>query len=141
MNKVVIDTNVFVAALMSRRGAAFRLLGLVGTGTFEISVSVPLILEYEDAAKRRAGTHIPLSEQEIDDVIDYVCSAAEHYQVHFLWRPLLPDLKDDMVLELAVGARCSFIVTYNLKDFLGIEQFGLEAITPQTFLGKIGALP
>jgi len=141
MYKIVIDTNVFVTALMSRRGAAFCLLELVGTGAFAASVSVPLILEYEDAAKRWAGTRIPLSEQEIDDVIDYLCSAAEHHQIHFLWRPLLPDLKDDMVLELAAGTRCSFIVTYNLKDFLGIEQFGLEAITPKTFLEKIGAMP
>jgi putative PIN family toxin of toxin-antitoxin system len=141
MDKIVIDTNVFVAALMSRCGASFRLIELVGTGRFEIGVSVPLVLEYEDAAKRWVGSRIALSEEEIDDVIDYMCAVAEHHQVHFLWRPVLKDPKDEMVLELAVGAQCSFIVTYNVKDFEGIEQFGIEAITPKTFLEKIGALP
>lgn len=141
MDKIVIDTNVFVAALMSRRGASFRLIELVGTGRFEIGVSVPLVLEYEDAAKRWVGSRIALSEAEVDDVIDYVCAVAEHHKVYFLWRPTLKDPKDDMVLELAVGAQCSFIVTYNVRDFAGIEPFGIEAITPKTFLEKIGALP
>jgi hypothetical protein len=39
-----------------------------------------------------------------------------------------------MVLELAVKARCSFIVTYNRRDFAGCERFGIEAITPPAFL-------
>jgi predicted nucleic acid-binding protein len=65
MNRFVIDTNVFVSALMSRRRASFRLLELIGTGRFEISVLVPLVLEYEDAAKRWAGSKIALSSQDI----------------------------------------------------------------------------
>ena len=72
MHKIVIDTNVVVAALMSWQGASFRVLSLVGTGRFEIAVSVPLVLEYEDAAKRWCGTRIALTEQQIDDVVDYL---------------------------------------------------------------------
>jgi predicted nucleic acid-binding protein len=43
--QIVIDTNVLVAGLNSNRGAAFRLLSLVGTGRFDIHLSVPLVLE------------------------------------------------------------------------------------------------
>jgi predicted nucleic acid-binding protein len=46
-----------------------------------------------------------------------------------------------MVLELAVGAACDFIVTHNLRDFRGIERFGVKAITPKEFLRIIGGLP
>jgi putative PIN family toxin of toxin-antitoxin system len=136
----VLDTNVFVSALISRRGASYRLLMLVGTGRFDVHISVPLILEYEDAAKRLAGSEILLSEQEIDDVIDYICAEAEHHRIHFLWRPFLKDVSDDMLLELAVGAGCKYIVTFNLEDFRGIGQFGIEAITPQKALELIGEL-
>jgi putative PIN family toxin of toxin-antitoxin system len=136
----VLDTNVFVSALISRRGTSYRLLMLVGTGRFDVHISVPLILEYEGTAKRLAGSEIPLSEQEIDDVIDYICMEAEHHQVHFLWRPFLNDASDDMVVELAVSAACEYIVTFNLDDFQGIEQFGIEAITPQKALELIGEL-
>jgi predicted nucleic acid-binding protein len=54
---------------------------------------------------------------------------------------LLPDPEDDMILELAVKAGGEFIVTYNTRDFAGVEQFGVRAIEPGAFLQLIGALP
>lgn len=42
-----------------------------------------------------------------------------------------------MVLELAVEARCECIVTFNTRDFVGVEKFGLRAITPGEFLREI----
>ena len=103
--QVVLDTNVFLSTLRSRRGAAFRLLSLVGLGRrFEVNVSVPLVLEYEEVAKRQLRT-VELSSEEVDDIIDYICSVANRRRIFFLWRPYLRDPKDDMVLELAVEAR------------------------------------
>ena len=138
--RIVIDTNVLVAALRSRRGASHRLLLLIGSERFEISVSVPLVLEYEYAAKAIIG-EIPLTESDIDDVIDYICRGAARTGVHYLWRPLLRDPKDDMVLELAVAAGCDFIVTYNQRDFRGAERLGVQVTTAKEFLQKIGELP
>jgi hypothetical protein len=46
-----------------------------------------------------------------------------------------------MVLELAVKARCDSVVTYNIRDFVGIERFGIKAIVPAELLKAIGALP
>ena len=45
-----------------------------------------------------------------------------------------------MVLELAVEANCDFIITFNKKDFVGSEQFGISTLTPQEFLRKIGVV-
>lgn len=138
--QVVIDTNVLIAALQSRRGASFKLLMLVGNAEkFEISVSVPLVLEYEDVAKRLLG-QILLTEQDIDDIVDYLCQVGQHRKIYYLWRPLLKDPKDDMVLELAVTASCNFIITFNTRDFSGIEPFGIRVVTPQEFLREIGEL-
>ena len=53
--RAVIDTNVFVSALRSQLGASYKLLRLLDSGKFEINLSVPLIIEYEDAAKRLIG--------------------------------------------------------------------------------------
>ena len=41
MMRVVIDTNVLVAALRSRRGASFRLLQELQKGRFGFALSVP----------------------------------------------------------------------------------------------------
>lgn len=137
--KIVIDTNIFVAALRSSRGASHRLLRLIDSGKFEINISVPLVLEYEDAGKRIVD-EVALREEDIDDVIDYICKVANHRKVYFLWRPFLRDPKDDMVLELALSGGCEIIVTYNVKDFDGVEEFGLRVMTAKEFLEHIGEL-
>ena len=72
--------------------------------------------------------------------IDYLCSVAQLHKVFYLWRPVLADPDDDMVLELAVEAGCDRIVTHNTKDFAGVERFGLSAVTPQHFLHEIGVI-
>lgn len=75
---------------------------------------------------------------DIDDILDYMCAVGEHREIFYLWRPFLRDPSDDMVLELAVESECDFIVTYNTRDFEGIGQFGVMAITPQQLLLRIG---
>jgi putative PIN family toxin of toxin-antitoxin system len=138
--EVVLDTNVLVAGLRSRFGAAFDLLSLVGTGRFEINLSVPLLLEYEDVLFR-PEIGLAIEEDAVQSVLDYHCSVARQHDIFFLWRPVLKDPGDDMVLELAVKARARFIITYNQRDFAGAERFGVEAITPGGFLRKIGFYP
>jgi putative PIN family toxin of toxin-antitoxin system len=138
--QVALDTNVFVAALRSRRGASYKLLAGLDSGKFELNISVPLILEYEDVAKRQMG-QIALDVEDIDAILDYICKVANWRKIYFLWRPTLKDQKDDMVLELAVTANCDYIVTYNKADFRGAEQFGIEVLTAKEFLQRIGELP
>ena len=132
---VVLDTNVLVAAIRSRRGASYQLLSQLGAGSFEVAVSVPLVLEYEDAMLRRRGN---LGATDVREIVDYVCSVARHQDIFYLWRPLLRDPKDDMVAEVAVASSASAIVTHNLRDFVGIEKFGLRAISPSAFLKQVG---
>lgn len=138
--QIVIDTNVIISALRSRRGASYKLLMLIGQADFEINLSVPLALEYEDVAKRLLD-EITLTQSDIDDILDYLCSLANQWDIFYLWRPFLKDPKDDMVLELAVTAKCDVIITYNKRDFSGVEQyFGLSLMTPKELLIEIGVL-
>jgi len=138
--RIVIDTNVFISALRSRRGASYRLFMLLDRGDIEINLSVPLIVEYEDAAKRTAR-EFGLTHADIDDILDYICRIAHRRKIHFLWRPFLKDPQDDHVLELAVESECNIIVTHNIRDFSGAEQFGIRVVTPKEFLKGIGGLP
>ncbi len=137
---VIIDTCVFIAALRSRRGASFRILSLVGTGKFDIAISVPLILEYESTAKRILE-ETSLDEEDLEAILDYLCLVGKRQEVFYLWRPFLRDPKDDMILELAVAAGGATIVTFNVRDFQGAERFGVRVMTPQMFLREIGELP
>ena len=134
---VVLDTNVFISALRSKQGASHQLVRLIGKGRFDVELSVPLVLEYEEAAKQQSR-QLGLSHADIDDVLDYVCRVGRHHRVHFLWRPQLRDSEDDMVLELAVEAQAEFIVTHNIRDFAGAERFDVRVIRPQELLRMIG---
>jgi predicted nucleic acid-binding protein len=104
-----------------------------------LCISVPLVFEYEAAAKRAARA-VGLRVRDVEDILDYICQVAEHRRVFFLWRPYLRDPSDDMVLELAVESGSGWIVTHNVRDFGGIERFGVRAIRPREFLRQIGEL-
>jgi len=133
----VLDTNILVSALRSRFGASHRLLLAVGDKRFQVQLSVSLLLEYE-AAIKNPNSGIKLSTDEKNDILDYLCFEARHCKVHFLWRPCLKDPGDDMVLELAVASEASGIVTFNRRDFKGIEAWGLKVYSPQEFLTILG---
>ena len=133
---IVLDTNVVIAALHSKKGASNKLLSLVGTSKFEIHDSVALILEYEDVIQRQR-VELGLSQDEVSIFIDSLCSMAHHHKIYFLWRPFLTDVNDELVLELAVSANCEYILTHNISDFKGSEKFGIRAITPKEVLQVI----
>jgi predicted nucleic acid-binding protein len=113
---------------------------MVGDQRWRINVSVPLVFEYEQTLKRvcTGGT---LSGGDIDDVIQFLCANANLRLIFFLWRPFLPDSKDDFVLELAVESRADFVITFNTRDFAGAERFGVRVISPREFLAIIGEAP
>lgn len=69
--------------------------------------------------------------------LKYLAGQARLQDIFFHWRPFLPDPDDDMILELAFAADCDYIVTHNLRDFVGCEELGVKAITPGDFLRKI----
>jgi putative PIN family toxin of toxin-antitoxin system len=136
VSRIIIDTNVLVAGLRSRRGASFQVLSMVGSGRFEHVVSVALLFEYEDALKR-PDSGIKIGRTAVDDILDFVCSTAIHQSIYFLWRPVLRDPGDDFVLEAAVHGQCDTIVTFNLRDFSDASRFGLRVQTPQQFLNSL----
>ena len=78
-----------------------------------------------------------LSEAEVDAALDNLCARADFQVVYFLWRPCLPDAKDDMVLELAVAAQVGRIVSFNAKDFGPAVQFGIDIVSPKALLESL----
>jgi len=133
---VVLDTSVIVAAWRSRRGASFEILSRLGRGTFDIVISVPLAIEYDSAIRRNRGAG-GLTEDDAQVFADYICGVARRQSIFFLWRPLLRDPNDDMVAEVAVAAGSQTIVSHNVRDFAGVDKFGIEVVTPGEFLRKL----
>lgn len=135
-NPVVMDTNVFFTGLYSSLGASFQILKLINEGKIQLVISTTLLFEYEDVLKREE-TILELSCKEIDIILDNICACSNFQQIYFLWRPYLKDPKDDHVLEVAVASKTKIIVTHNIRDFKGLQKFGIKAITPGNYLEVI----
>lgn len=138
--RVVLDTNVLVAALSSRRGASFALLSHAINQRFALLASPALWLEFEAVLKRPeiAQMH-QLTQQDIDDVLNALCEVVEPIQSHFLWRPQLRDPNDEMVLEAAINGAATHLVTFNLRDFdPPVQRHRLSA---PTRLGPVACSP
>jgi putative PIN family toxin of toxin-antitoxin system len=116
--RIVLDTDVMIAAIRSDQGASRRLLTAGLQQECTLLISVPLIFEYEAVMCR--PDHLTASRLSISDVhilLDAVVSVAEPVRLAFLWRPMLSDPNDDMVLEAAVNGQAERLVTFNRRDF------------------------
>lgn len=142
--KVVIDTNVWLSALTSSQGASHRLVQWLFEQDAHLHcVSIPFVLELEDVFFRPSNqarlTHF--SKDQLHQFVNDICHVSLHQSIYFLWRPLIKDPKDDMVLELVVNAQADFLVTYNLKDFKQAEKnFDFRLLTPKQFLELKGVI-
>ena len=134
--QIVLDTCVLIAAIRSTQGASFRLLQLVGDPRWELSLSPTLLFEYEEVGRPQVA-RLWAKPEKFDDLLDFLCRSARRPAISYSWRPQLADADDEMVLELAVAARADFIVTHNVRDFAGAEQFGVGILTPAGFLRKL----
>lgn len=135
MLEVVLDTNVLVTALRSRRGASFQLIRLIGEGAFLPDVSVALALEYEEVLKR--PDMVPgLTGAEIDGFLDFIFQSSNLVPSVLLNRPALSDPDDELVLDLAIQ-RGAAILTYNKRDFAEAGKRGVAVLTPAEFLESL----
>ena len=137
--RLVVDTNVVVSALRSRRGASNALLVTVLQGNANWLCSVPLFFEYESVLKRPAFLlDTGYRMEQIDQFMRDIAASVEGVDLHFQWRPQLPDPNDEMVLETAVNGKADAIVTHNRKDFLpSASQFAVRVAEPNTILKEI----
>lgn len=135
INRIVLDTNILVAASRSSNGASFALLQALRNRRFIALASVPLLLEYEAVLKR--PEHLAVGGRTVamtDAFLDAMTLFIEPVHLHYLWRPQLRDPADEMVLETALNGRADALVTLNINDFAPASHFRLPIHTPGAFL-------
>lgn len=130
--RVVLDTDVMVAAFRSDRGASRQLLVAALDQRYDLLASVPLMIEYEAVLTRPEQLDsIGLRSGDVNAVLDAVAKVAIPVALRFLWRPRLKDPGDEMVLETAVNGNADWLVTFNTRHLAeGARDFGIRVIRP-----------
>lgn len=94
-------------------------------------VTAPVVFEYEAVLTR--PEHLSAAGVSLEDAgrfVDAICAIAEWVTPTWLWRPQLRDPDDEMFLEAAVAGG-AHIVTFNVRDFVAAERFGVRVMTPR----------
>jgi uncharacterized protein len=122
MSKIVVDTSVFISALIGKRGVSREVLRQCLEGQYKPLISNTLFLEYEDVSSRpRIQKLCPLSNKEISELLKAFYSICEWIPIYYLWRPNLKDENDNFLIELAIAGNAEIIVTNNIKDLKAAE--------------------
>ena len=133
MIRAVLDTNVLLASLLSRNGAAFEIMQRLRRGEWRLVLSNHLLLECEEVLKRNAAA-LALTHEEVDRYLNAICRAADCFQLPATQPPRLPDADDEPLLRLAETSGARLITTHNLRHFRPAAAYGVAVLPPREFL-------
>ncbi len=126
--------------MRSGGGANRQVIRACLKGEVEPVMGEALFWEYRDVLGRSdIFARSPLTMDERQELFDAFLSVAEWVQVHFGWRPNLRDEGDNHLIQLAVAAGASVIVTHNISDLKSGELLfpSIEVLTPGELLRKL----
>jgi len=134
--KVVIDTSVWISALITKDSDSRKLLRLVFEKKLFPQMGEALFYEYEAVMKRTKIQDLtPLNKEEQSSLLNAFISTCKWNEIYYMWRPNLKDEDYNFVVELAVASGAESIITYNLKDFTDTELiFSHKIVTPEQFI-------
>lgn len=128
--KIVLDTNVLVAGLLSPFGRCAEIVRMVSSGDLTLYFDPRILSEYEEVL------HRPKFRFQIDKVVallDYI-EHRGHLVAPTVLSDLLPDPDDQPSLEVAVAGKARCLVTGNQVHFPARKCQGIKVLSPSEFL-------
>jgi len=140
----LIDTNVWVSALINPHGFPARTRDAWLAGRYKIIVSKPLLEELEDVLYRpRIQQRFGVTEAQVEELLLLITERATPVEISGELH-LCRDARDDMVLETAIVGGAQYIVsrdediTRDLELLEQLQKRGIKAVTVSRFLAEVG---
>ena len=131
--RIVLDTNVLVAGLLSPHAAPARVVQAVVAGHVRVCFDSRIVAEYRQVlARPKFGFNQDLAEE----VVDWIEASGELVAPP----PLsisLPDPDDVMFLEVAMAAKADHLVTGNVRHYPAGKRHGVSVIKPGQFVERL----
>jgi putative PIN family toxin of toxin-antitoxin system len=137
--KIVVDTNVFIGAILSSQLLNRELIRRCLLGEYQPMMSNALYLEYESVIEREVIiAKCQLDRSKVNELLDGFLSVSKWVYIYYSWRPNLSDEGDNHVIELAIAGNAQMVVTNNLKNFRGSELTfpQLQILIPYQTIGE-----
>ena len=142
---ILVDTNVWVSALLNPHGFPARLKDAWVAGQFDVVVSIPLLEEIADVLTRpRIQAKYNLTAEEIEQFLDllqeHALRIAPAGELH-----LCRDPDDDLILETAILGKAQYAVSCDddLKRdselMAQMQSRGVQTLSVQQFLELLEA--
>ncbi|HEY9125644.1 MAG TPA: putative toxin-antitoxin system toxin component, PIN family [Acidobacteriaceae bacterium] len=137
MIRVVLDTNVLVAALLSPTGNPAQLIEAIRCHQLSPAYSWAILNEYTEVLARPKFGFDPI---EIDGLIGLIQQDGISIEPHPTLSktvPHSPDSDDDPVILCAVAAQAEYIVTGNIRHFPLSIYGGVRVLQPRELLEEL----
>jgi len=137
---IVLDTSVFVSALLGPTGASREVLRACLSGRLQPLMGAALFAEYESLLSRsELFERGRLDPSEREAVLNGFLGVCRWTNIYYGWRPNLRDDGDNHLIELAVAGGAEAIVTKNIRDLRSGELHfpGLRILQPAELLKEI----
>jgi putative PIN family toxin of toxin-antitoxin system len=128
--RIVVDTNVLVAGLLTPFGPCGEIVRMVSSGELVLSFDARILTEYEEVLGRQ---RFKFEKHKVDALLDFI----EYRGTTVASSPLyqsLPDPDDEPFLEVALAAQAACLVTGNKVHFPADLCQGLSVFSPSEFL-------
>lgn len=135
MQKVVIDTNVMVSALIQRSYPYRIIYELFVDGKFLLCVSDELLAEYYEVLSRPKFAKFPDFFSRAESLLADIETRAQTF-LPAATVELISDEADNMILELAEECNADFIITGNTTDFTMSHYKSTKIVTPKEYWNR-----
>jgi putative PIN family toxin of toxin-antitoxin system len=138
MTRVVLDTNVFISAILNPHGSPGAILDQVFDQKVSLCLSPPLIDEIQRVIRykkmmallNRGGRNVEQAEEIIDKIVSVAEVSSGLKEVNLI----AADPDDNMVLACALESEVDYIVSGD-RHLTGLGDFqGIPILSPRDFL-------
>ena len=130
--KIVLDTNVLVAGLLSPFGPCGSIVRMVASGHLTLCIDARILSEYREVLGR---PKFSFNHEKVAAILDYI----EHHGWVVASAPLSLPLRnpdDEPFLEIAFSGGADYLVTGNSAHFPSESCQGVKMVSPADFLKR-----
>jgi putative PIN family toxin of toxin-antitoxin system len=130
--KVVVDTNVLVAGLLSPFGPPGEIVRMIASGTLRLCFDARILTEYGQVLAR---SKFQFNSEQTQALLEQIKMEGLSVAGDPLPAPL-PDLSDEPFLEAALAGDAECLITGNTRHFPSARRQGVVVLSPSEFLNQ-----